>query len=329
MATLKKIIPFGTDNSPHHSFKIFFLSEGYLGSEEDQFTSDCLDFIFKMKKVVPFNITKYNPNWISVYIAFEPSNNHGLSIDSSPSSGRTAFDGQLFSNQRTIAIDQQKLNSFINNSKLSYRNNIYPLSDFCVKSTPTFGPTGSLIVVLAPSNQTAPNGGEYEHSPAFDDFYFIATTKDKYWHQVILRAMGKSLGLGDEFELAGPNNIEPSNPEEVIYYPNLQYLDPFPTSTVNRGLKWYPLLSSTQRSQSLSPKGISGSNDDDQTFPPYPTSKKKVEFWEGGGGFQTKVYRSSKDCLMRRQIGNLDSPIRDMEIPFCFVCKNHFKGIIS
>jgi hypothetical protein len=56
---------------------------------------------------------------------------------------------------------------------------------------------------------------------------------------------------------------------------------------------------------------------------------EKPEFWEGAGGFRTKVYRSSFDCLQRRQIGNALLPVRQNLVEFCPVCLNFLANIIK
>jgi hypothetical protein len=111
---LRKIFPYYAESSFFNSFSIVLISEGYLESEKGIFTVDCLEFVDRLMKTAPFNLTHINNNWLSVYTSFTPSANSGTSINSSVVPGRTAFDSSVNTGSGLISVDQQKLNNYIN-----------------------------------------------------------------------------------------------------------------------------------------------------------------------------------------------------------------------
>ncbi len=88
---LRKTYPFNSESSFFNSFKIIFISEGYLASESASFTASCIDFVDRLLNTFPFNLTRINNNWLSFYSSFIASNNQGTGIDSSSVTDRTAF----------------------------------------------------------------------------------------------------------------------------------------------------------------------------------------------------------------------------------------------
>lgn len=110
---LKKVFPFDAENTFDNSFKIIFISEGCLATERVKFISSCIDFTGKLIETPPFNLTRINSNWLSVYTSFTPSNNSGPSVNSTPASGRTVFESKVDTYTGLLAINQSKLNSYL------------------------------------------------------------------------------------------------------------------------------------------------------------------------------------------------------------------------
>jgi len=326
---IKKVFPGGVGNTPFDSFKIFMISEGYTADQKANFTADCLEFVELLHATTPFNLTRIRPYWLSVYSVFTPSNNNGPAIDTSASTDRTAFESSFTSSSGLLSVNQIKVNDYINAQNLHVQNTDIPLSNFCTKGDLTYGSTGSLIVLILPSISGHPQGGEFENTPGENDYYFIAVSKDGLWHQAILRSIARCLGLGDEFELDGASNLAPDNQtrKELAYF-NTQYFDPAPSHPITAKFKWYFLFSANQRSLPPIVHAKADPNTIDTTLDDPPATPVGIEFWEGGGRFRTKVWRSAHDCLMRRRIGDSNLPMRQRMVPFCPACKHYLTQII-
>lgn len=327
---MKKIFPYLSESSIYNSFKLIIISEGYTALESALFISDCIEFSNKLLDTPPFNYTRVNPNWINIYALFAPSQNHGILIGNMPVANRTAFDAYYNPVEKKLFFNNSKITTFIDGNDFQTQNVDVPLKSFCLKEGPTYGKAGTLLAFLSPSLTGIAEGGELEYVPLNDtEYYYVATTKDGLWHQVIIRGLCRTLGLGDEFEVEGADFLEPpANQKVYIPFYNLEYFDTAVTSA-NASSKWYPLFSSTQRSLPILVHAKSGSLDTpDYSIDNVPLSHAKVEYWEGGGGFRTKIYRSAKDCLQRRQIGNALLPTRDNEVSFCPACEYFLKNII-
>jgi hypothetical protein len=116
--------------------------------------------------------------------------------------------------------------------------------------------------------------------------------------------------LADEAD--GPT-LEPTAVDETIQLGfNTDYL-PTPPG-VAASVKWRVL--GVTGATPVHPHASSGNVVDN-----YPTTPSEAEFWEGGDGFQTKVYRTAKDCLMRRRLSDMSALLRARRIPFCLACR--------
>lgn len=329
---LRKIFPFDSGSSFFNSFKIIFVSEGFQASESALFTSLCLEFSERLLEIPPFNLTKINSNWLSIYTSFKPSDNHGPAINTSNASNRTAFESIVNPLTGVLSCNNSKVNSHFLQENFRYGDETYPFSEYLEPGNYPLGVTGTLIVLLLPPIATIyPTGADSEYLPSEDEYYFISTTADGHWYQVIIRGICKLLGLADEYELEGTDYLEPDNEtrKQLMFYPNLQYFDTPPTQLTS-DLKWYRLFSTIQRN---SPPTINSKSGDasqpDHSLLMNGVSFDKPGFYEGGGGYRTKVYRSSKDCIMRRQIGNKLLPLRDKQIALSPASFHYIKKIIS
>lgn len=329
---MKKIFPYLASNDPTNSFKIVFISEGYLAEEKGRFMADCLEFADTLLTVCPFDMTKVNPNWISIYSAFTPSNNSGPSIDETAAGNRTAFESFYDSVNKTLAINQAKIKSFIEAEQIESSFGRENLSHYCRKGIPNLSSVGNgtLIVVLLPALKGQPAGAEFEYEPGNDDYYFIAVSKDGLWYQVVIRALCKTLGLGDEYELEGDDKLAPAvSDQNLIFHFNLEYFPDTAPSLPSHSLNWMDLFSPKEKQQPVPAHLKSGSTANaDNSIDAIPVLHTKIEYWEGAGGFRTKVFRSAKDCLLRRKIGSAQLPLRVNEVPFCPACTHFIKSII-
>lgn len=327
---LRKIFPYDADNSFFNSFKIIFISEGYLASESALFTSTCIEFVEKLLETAPFNLTKINPNWLSIYSSFVASNNNGPAINTASSANRTAFETSVNTSTELISINSNKLNDHLLNEKFTNDKVLLNLTSEIGKGVGQMGLTGTLIVLLLPSLAGNSSGAEFENPMSTNEYHFIATTANGYWHQLIIRGICKLLGLADEFENAGANYLLPNleDRKSINFFPNIQYYDINPT-TVSSLSKWYRLFSVTKRGAPIDIQLKTGdSSIQDNSLELREVSYDKPQYFEGGGQFRTRVFRSSKDCIMRRQIGNQLLPIRTNLVALSPVSFHYIKKII-
>ena len=327
---LKKIFPFYAESTFYNSFKIILVSEGYLASERSSFISACVDFSNRLLETSPFNLTRINSNWLSIYSSFTPSANSGTSINATPAAGRTAFDSKADTSTGLISFDRAKVDNYIKDEKFNFQDTILNLAEYIGKGGLNYGITGALIVLLLPDSPGVPNGAEYESSITDNHYPFIATTFNNEWHQLILRGLCKCLGLGDEHEQIGIDFLAPdSNAQKDISFPNIEYYENIPTILTPKS-RWYKLFSLVQRGLSIDVQPKNGDlSIPDNSIIDVPISFNKPAFYEGAGLYRTKVYRSAKDCLMRRQIGNSLLPVRINKVGLCPACFNYVKNLIK
>ena len=328
---LRKIFPSDAESSFENSFKIILISEGYQSSESASFASSCIDFVDLFLDKAPFNLTRINSNWISVYSSFIASNNSGASIDSAAPANRTAFESSINTTTKLLSFNEQKINDHLDAETFLNGEDVAQFDKYIGKGEPVYGKSGCLPVLLLPAVAGHPSGGEYEKAINNNDYYFVATTQDGEWHQVIIRAVCKLLGLGDEYELEGSNFLAPSTDDAKSYlsYPNVQYFEQ-PPLTVTGLSKWYSMFSVTKRSMPPEIHAKTGlPSAPDNSINVQLTSNSEVAFWEGAAGYRTKVYRSSADCLLRRKIGHPQLLVRQQSVSFCPVCLQFLKTLIT
>lgn len=332
MVKLKKIFPFNGIDNFNSSLKLVFIAEGYRDEDQLEFTSDCLNFIEALYKTPPFNLTRINNYWISIYTAFAPSQERGPVIDDVRINGRTVFDSILDSSNGLLKFDKLKIDGFIEQIKIDAYGSEDVLSSYIVKGNPIFWHSSFIPILLLPKIDEFENRGEFENGMIENHFYFVATSVNKYWQQIIFRTIGKYLGLGDEFEESGPDAKTPyptDTDSSLISYPfnNLGYLEEGQIPSI-RNMKWYSLLKSTQRNTPLQVKKSQNDDTPNHQIPTFPTTSHNIEPWEGGGGFRKNIFRSSFDCLMRRKIGSELLPVKEKNVPFCKVCRETISNII-
>jgi hypothetical protein len=328
---LKKIFPAAIAASPAVTFKLVIVAEGFTTSQEQVFYNNCNELVSSIFATTPFSLTRHIPSWINIYTYFQASANEGCAVDAPASAGRTAFESSLASAAELLSFNTASINDFIDNVFIQQGDSSEHLSTRMSRGTVMYGSLACLVLVLLPP--TGGNGGEYEHSPAEEDYYFVATTQDGEWHQVVIRAIAKCLGLWDEFELSGTDYGSPGEDDAHFYHSaarNLVYFDTPPGSAPDSSFKWRKLLSATQQLLPLEVVSHPGdANTPDRSLSTEPISSQQIKLYEGGGGYRSRIYRSSFDCLLRRRIGDTSIPVRKQLVPLCPVCLEELLGCIK
>ena len=328
---LRKVFPFDAESSFFNSFSIIFVSEGFLASESALFTSHCLDFTNRLMEYPPFNLTRINSNWLSVYSSFKASDNHGPIINSGSIAGRTAFESTVNTGTGLMTFNTSKINDHLESESLREYENEYQMSETLNKGVGNYGYTGTLVVLLLPQISGHAAGADFESEINEENYHFIATSADGYWHQVVIRGICKLMGLGDEYEQTGTEYLapDPDGRKELVGYPNIQYFETAPTE-VKSNSKWFKLYSAVKQEMPAEVYPKTG----DTSIPDTSLDSKFISydvpaFCEGAGGYRTKVYRSCRDSLMRRKIGSLELPLRNRPLALSPASFYFIKNVIS
>ncbi len=324
----RKIYPFGTGVSPSDTTNIILLAEGFTAGQELMFYNHCLELVNKLINSSPFQYTQIKPHWLSIYIHFKSSNQSGPSLSTASSPQSTAYESMLTPATEQLRLNHDLIAAELNTLTVKDQANTINLSDLLVKGKKIGENGNSLIAVLVPSSGS---GGDFEFtSPNANQYAYVATTLDGFWHQVVVRALGKLLKLGDEYDIEGTSNLSPSDTQgDQIHsdYPNLIYSKTNISGVPDSAFKWFNLLSASERLQPLTVHSATGVNVDRNIINPMYTYDN-LELWEGAGTYRKNIYRSSQDCLMRRKTGDISIPIRKQELAFCRICQDYlFKKI--
>ncbi|HET7697817.1 MAG TPA: M64 family metallopeptidase [Vicinamibacterales bacterium] len=328
MPAIKKIFPGGTAVSPLHTLKIILLAEGYRAVDRPQFAAACSEFVDVLTHTAPFSLTDLHPTTISVHAGFVASAAAGAAVDA-PAIDRTAFDARYETASHRLTISQAKVNAFVEDpaTTLTFGNEALPLIDILRTGDVSMGATGTIVAVLLPPIAGEAATAEAESALGEEDYYFVACTTNNLWPQVVLRGVGRVMGLGDEWELDGDGFLEPADRRAAAYV-NLVYAAEPPTTHDDFHLKWHRYLSVAER---IAPPAVHPKADPavaDHGVDPIPLTPSTIGYWEGGGGYRTKIYRSAHDCLMRRRVGDSRLPLSAAPVPFCKVCRLHLANLL-
>lgn len=333
-------IHFPTLRQPYLSFdqtfNLLLIAEGF--QEERAFIQACQRLTTALARTTPFNNAGKFP-WLTVFRHFEASSQPGPALGTQP--GNTLLGSTYDAASRTLTVDPLRVTALL--QRLTIEG--LPATNYFPLGREFYGQTGSAVIVLTPSavNGTAVSADmQYPASPLLynrvvpqGQVAFTATTTDgDYWHQVVVRALGRLLGLWDEFELPGTDYQVPTEEQATMFSlaPNLVYSLQPPAPPLNAEFKWYTVMSEGERANPTviaHPLPAANPNYD---LPDSAISSSKIQLVEGGGGFRSQVYRSASDCLMRHPIGMANAgslSLKDREHPFCPVCTRYLQDVLS
>lgn len=320
------------------SYRLIFIAEGYVDSQENLFYKDVFEILKKLENTFPFNLLKGNMNnaMFSSYLSFTPSNSSGYATSASSAVGRTVFESYVTGNQ--LYLNHSKINDYIDELVFEADND----EPFDVNNGVNMGleeitdgiqinSTNTLIFILLPQDNRADIELEVIDT---NTYYSVATSVDFFSEQIVLRAVAKMFGLGDEFDLPGTNFLQPTElqGEGILHvHHNLLYAENInvgPNPSIDELLPWRSFFDKDYNypipiHKNTNPGTIN------RSLPSKIVSYKEIELWEGGGGFRTDVYRSAEDCLMRRRIGDISLPIKNQKVSFCPVCRELLSVLFS
>jgi hypothetical protein len=319
----KKLLGGGFENT----FKLFFVSEGYLANDEMKFYSDVIKIWKDLLKLYPLSMVKYKRNPFSLYSCFKASSNSGYTQDQISAIGFNNF-STYYSNNR-LFYDTIIVDDFLNDSIYFNATQSININEYLHKSYYSNSFINSLVIILLP--HSANLNAECEIYTD-ENYHSVATTMDGYAEQIVLRGIAKSIGLGDEFDLAGIDYEAPTFEQACLLesmYPNLTYYpdNVFPNPSIDDDFKWRQTFPSSFN-QSLIPNlHIGNVAIPDRNLAIIETSFDQIELWEGGGGYRTKVFRSAQDCLQRRRIGDTTLPVKSKKVGLCPICLKIFENL--
>jgi len=288
---------FRADYSNSRSF--IFLAEGYREADESLFYTDVFNLLNKLENSFPFSCLKGNGNhkMFSVFVSFSPSAENGYASSQLEAAGRSVFES-YFENGK-LHVSNNKINTYIddliytgnqNGEPILVRNSIPKGIRYQVEGLPTFEQNKLIFILLPEANRT---DVELEVVDA-NTYYTILTSVDNHAEQIIQKATGRTLGLGDEFDLPGNDYLKPVDIQgEFILstFPNLYYAPDItigPNPTVNEDFPWRwgfdkGYNSSIPIVKNSTPSVVN------RNLPTHNVSYLDIELWEGGGGFRTQL----------------------------------------
>mgnify|MGYP001186273864 CR=1 FL=1 len=339
---MKNLVQIHTDifrGSYTNSRSLIFLAEGYREEDESLFYADVASILDKLENTFPFSCLKGNGNnrLFSIFVSFSPSSQFGYATSPQEAVNRTTFE-TYFQNGNLYA-NSDKINSSIEdliymsdaNSEPSYvKNSVSKGVTNIVEGVPVFS-QNKLIFVLLPESERTDIELEVVDS---NTYYTIFTSVDSHAEQVILKEVGRILGLGDEFDKPGEEYLKPTEIQGDYIranIPNLYYapeISTGPNPSIEEQFIWRYLFD--RNYNSLVPIHKKNTPEEvNRTLPAANVSYKNIELWEGGGGFRTDVYRSAEDCLLRRRIGDSSLPVKSTKISLCPICEFYLRNNIS
>jgi hypothetical protein len=323
-----KLYPFGIANAISSSFKLLLLAEGFTAGQRPHFSSLCHEFVEAMLATTPFNRTRARPEWLTVIKVFLPSVNAGPRIGP-PSAHSTALGSFVDAASKRLVVDHVRLGTVLAAQTLTTASGAVRLSEIFGHSGVHYGANGALIAVVTPAIAD-PDGADDHVLPALEgEYHAVATTANGLWHQVILRGIGASLGLIDEFELATPAFAQAAEDSiELANAPNVVFSDTPPAMNSDFPA-WGHLMSAAEWLLPADVHPHPAGDNPNTAVPAAPYSEGRISFWEGGAGYRRKIYRSAEDCLMRRAPGRGVLPARAGAVAFCPVCRAHIQSAIG
>jgi hypothetical protein len=189
------------------SINIVVLSEGF--TNETQFNQALFELWNRFINYYPFTALRYHNTSVSLHSYFQANINF-----------QTSYDAGL----GKLVCNLDLLDSFLANCKIYNNGKERDLIDFLFKGKLPIPSFATIVLVLLPT--TNPINLQAECENQIDDHYYsVFTTTDGFFEQVLIRAIGKVIGLGNEFEVS---NTTPTVEEGKLLhykYPNLYYIE--------------------------------------------------------------------------------------------------------
>ncbi|MCB9284789.1 MAG: hypothetical protein H6563_11995 [Lewinellaceae bacterium] len=310
-------MPPADTTSSLYKTNIILLSVGY--SNYKSFFKDYLRLFRNLKFFLAADSIFDNSflNCIPIFNQFESTNSilteYGISIINNPGPASNSTDFES-------VVDFKKLETLLDANILSDQGDKSSIKSLLINH-----PEQYLLFLITPKTNTFL---EFEHLPkAGEDFGYILTPTNGYWEQIVLRSIARSMGLADEHELP-EDQIEDTYFNRLLnadVHANLILVNNIHEPISLKGSKWEKMLFSNP-TQEYNIKSHPLHPNPDNTIPSFLYAPEEIELWEGGLGLTKNVIRSSHDCLMRRQIGDPNLPIRDFKVPFCLACENYLRS---
>lgn len=200
MGVLKQILPVDSDDNILDNFKLIFISEGYLDTEEEKFLKDCEVSVERLFNHYPFSLTTKRQAWLSACALFKPSKNKGPLENKMPEEGRTLLRSSLNTSNDTLFIDDDLLADLIQNEVLSGLYDKRKTSEEKLKEQIGKIFDSTLFVILLPEFTKNDVGGMFQSLPAASEYYYIALTQNQNWEKFIARSIAFKVGLDIEEE---------------------------------------------------------------------------------------------------------------------------------
>jgi hypothetical protein len=304
------------DSPSWRTFHVVLVAEAFTAADEDEFFAACHAFYPALEDTPPFNLLKLNRGRIVVWGVFTPSGQRGTTIGTTP--GNTVLGSTYEPGTRTLAFDTSRVQAFLRDTEVRRHGVRSTLREYAREE---WSQQGVVAVLLPPVAGGQPLTADADTSigpPGLpsnpSDRWFVGTTIDLGWERVVLEAIARCFGLGDEWSRSEDEFAlaDARSRHEASRRPNLFAATP-PIGPPDPWFPWYSLLDAAARSKPL-PVVPYGS------LPSAPG--EPVQLFEGAGRYRAGIYRSAVDCVLRRRIGSLTSPRFD-SVDFCTVCRRH------
>ncbi len=323
----RKIFPKTYHIHPGFTVNLHIISEGY--TNEQQFNNDCITLREKLLSLSPFNLLRLHSSFFSIYTFYEASTQSGPRITNNPSDqnfvpGNTPFDSVFNTSLQRLFVNESKVMAIMNNMTVRFQGQSI---DFLKtirqrKDYEYFGP--GVVLLLLPEQTGLAGIQNYlvETENRSSQVYYAATSANQNFEMTVARALARSIGLGDEFGFFNSSYQLPSQDQiaRLKKFPNVVYIPNAPSAGNNYSpppdFKWNSFLTSAQR-QSLA------------VFSSQATNAGKVGLFEGAGGYQQKVYRSTYDCIMSRNFGDPTRLLKTKQRSFCPICTGVIRKVVT
>lgn len=312
MPLLKKFITSNKlENSP---INIIFLSEGYNKSI-NLFLNDCFYFKKYVQRYAPFNLSAIINN-IQILYFYEKS-----TINLNLSNSEPTKIGSYIKDEKWT-FDKGKFENLLDSLTLKNNGEKLKLTNFLNKGMVNNIVNRTLVCVLSPPEIFGVNQMQvYEPNLKKENYYYLATSTYKHWPQVIIKSIGKMLGLNDEFLKEEKIDISKLDEFDIYYldqlYPNSDYNKINSKGDTKKGYKWSYLLTKEQQEQPIDVFKKTNIN--------YKYSDNAIGLFELSEVDNENFFVPSSECLMHINFNLQDDLLKifNNKIGFCPICENH------